>query len=119
MEEKKLLGEFAAKIAKSKLIYTSTKDYVEKLKREATKLEREYEQLVEERKAAETLENNLKINFRVLQKQNDEETNKYSQEVARLSDLKDQKNKLKRDKNSADHDLLKNTLYLEELVKQR
>lgn len=72
MEEKKLLGEFAAKIAKSKLVYSSTKDYVDKLSREAARLEREYEELVQERKAAEMLENNLMVNYKTLQKHNDE-----------------------------------------------
>mgnify|MGYP006898480115 CR=1 FL=1 len=38
MDEKILLGEFAAKIAKSKIVYDSTKNYVDKLNLEAARL---------------------------------------------------------------------------------
>ena len=36
-----------------------------------------------------------------------------------MNNLKNEKKKLKKEKDSVDHDLLKNTLYFEELVKER
>lgn len=61
----------------------------------------------------------MKHNYSLLRKQNSEDTSKFTQEVEKLSTLKGEKKKLKKEKDSVDHELLKNTLYFEEMVKQR
>ena len=40
MEDKKVLGEFAAKISKAKILYDNTSATCQKLRREAAQLER-------------------------------------------------------------------------------
>ena len=45
MEDKKVLGEFAAKISKAKILYDNTSATVQKLRREAAQLEKEYDNL--------------------------------------------------------------------------
>lgn len=40
MEDKKILGEFAAKISKAKILYDSTSANNQKLRREAAQLQR-------------------------------------------------------------------------------
>lgn len=42
MEDKKVLGEFAAKISKAKILYDNTSANCAKLRREANELQREY-----------------------------------------------------------------------------
>lgn len=45
MEDKKVLGEFHAKISKAKILYDSTSAANQKLRREAAQLQKEYENL--------------------------------------------------------------------------
>ena len=119
MEDKKVLGEFAAKISKAKILFTNTKDTCDKLRREASKLEKEYEQMVEQRQAAEKLEASLKESESLTKKTFEEEQERCKLEVIKLNTMRENKKRLKREKDIAENDLLKNTLLLEELVKER
>ena len=60
MEDKKVLGEFAAKISKAKILYDNTSATVQKLRREAAQLEKEYENIANQRRSAEAMEKSLK-----------------------------------------------------------
>ena len=52
----KILNEFSSRISKAKFLLESTKNQCEYLKREATRLEKEYDQLKNECQNAEVIE---------------------------------------------------------------
>lgn len=113
MEDKKVLGEFAAKISKAKILYDNTSANNQKLRREAAQLQREYDTLVKQRESAEEMEQRLKAQLDQTKKMNKEENEKCNRETKHLNDLRKNKKDLKRDKDIAENELLKNTLELE------
>ncbi|EAS06736.1 hypothetical protein TTHERM_00688760 (macronuclear) [Tetrahymena thermophila SB210] len=115
----KVLQEFSAKILKAKNLYEATKNQCDVLRREKEKLEREYKQIYEVRKEAELQEENLKYQYENSKKSNKEESEKCAREVDELNNLRSLKKKLKREKDIYESEMMKNSLALEELVKQR
>lgn len=65
------------------------------------------------------MEQRLKAQLENTKKMNKEENEKCSRETKHLNDLRKNKKDLKRDKDIAENELLKNTLELEELVQER
>ena len=96
MEDKKVLGEFAAKISKAKILYDNTSATVQKLRREAAQLEKEYENLANQRKSAEAMEKSLKEQLEHTKQLNKEEHEKCNRETKHLNDLRKNKKELKR-----------------------
>lgn len=115
----KALQEFSAKIIKAKNLYETTKTQCEILKREAVKLEKEYQLVSTQRKEAEQLEFTLKNHFEETKRTNKSETDKCAKEIEELNALRNLKKKLKREKDVYESELMKNSLTLEELVKER
>ena len=83
------------------------------------RLEKEYQQISEQRKQATTLEGQLKTHFENSKKSNLQETEKCAKEIEELNALRNLKKKLKREKDIYEAELMKNSLAFEELVKER
>jgi chromosome segregation ATPase len=119
MQDKVILNEFAAKITKAKLLHDSTQAACQKLRREAAQLEKEYHAIRTQREAAENMEKTLKNQLQMTQNAERETAAKCKREEAQLEDLRENRKKLKREKEIEQHTLLKNKLELEELVTRR
>jgi chromosome segregation ATPase len=115
----KVLQEFSAKIVKAKNLYENTKQQCDSLRREAGRLQKEYDMLVAQRKAAEDSEESLKNQYLQIKKENEQEGDRCSKELSELNGLRALKKKLKREKDIYESELLKNNLTLEELIKER
>ncbi len=119
MQDKVILNEFAAKITKAKLLHDSTQAACQKLRREAAQLEKEYQAIRSQREAAENMEKTLKNQLQMTQNAEKETAAKCKREEAQLEDLRENRKKLKREKEIEQHTLLKNKLELDELVTKR
>jgi chromosome segregation ATPase len=119
MQDKKILNEFAAKITKAKILHDNTQAICQKLRREVGQLEKEYATIRSQREAAENMERTLKYQLDMTQKAESEATAKCRREENQLEDLRENRKRLKREKEIEQHTLLKNKLELEELVTRR
>lgn len=119
MQDKKILNEFAAKITKAKILHDSTQATCQKLRREVAQLEKEYATTKSQREAAEKMEGSLKNQLDMTQKAENEASNKCKREENQLDELRENRKKLKREKEIEQHTLMKNKLELEDLIKKR
>lgn len=89
------------------------------LRREKERLEKEYKSIYDARKEAELQEENLKYQYENAKKSSKEEAEKCAREVDELNNLRALKKKLHREKGIYESEMMKNSLALEELVRQR
>jgi len=115
----KVLQEFSTRLLKAKSLLDNTKNQCLVLKKEALKLEKEYEEIQNQRKSAEMMEESLKNHYLQIKNSNDQESLKNAKEYEELNSLREMKKKLKRECEIAKADFSKNTMILEELVKER
>lgn len=119
MQDKKILNEFAAKITKAKILHDSTQATCDKLRREVAQLEKAYSTIRQQRESAENMEKALKHQLDITQKVENEASNLCKKEEKELEELRQGRKQLKREKDIAQHTLMKNNLQLEELTKKR
>jgi len=115
----RVLHEFSQRITRAKTLLDNTKSQNTALKKEALKLEREYEDLQNARKNAELMEENLRNQYLATKNANDQESQKNQKEHEELNQLRELKKKLKRESDICKADYSKNSLILEELVNER
>jgi chromosome segregation ATPase len=119
MQDKTILNEFAAKITKAKILHDNTQAACLKLRREAAQFEKEYHTIRTQREAAENMERSLKNQLSLTQNAEKETAAKCRREEAQLEELRENRKKLKREKEIEQHTLLRNKLELDELVTKR
>lgn len=100
----KILNEFAVRLNKSRIQLVEVSNQVNTLRQEASKYQKQLDEVLEDRAKAERMQVELKQKFIQTKVANDEESERHQMEQMELNNLRKLKRKLLQEKQIAEKD---------------